>query len=142
MNRISFFVIDFLMGAFRSRFSLQLEIAALCHQLSLYRRAQRHPRDRLLWSVIARLWRGWRGALFIVRPRTVILWRRKRFRDYWSGLSRGDFCGRPAISLELRHLIRHMWQTNPTWGAPRIVAELQKLGMTSPSRQWKNTGRS
>ena len=29
MNRISFFVIDFLMGAFRSRLSLQLEIAAL-----------------------------------------------------------------------------------------------------------------
>lgn len=77
MNRISFFVIDFLMGAFRSRLSLQLEIAALHHQLSLYQRAQRRPAiassDRLLWSVLARLWRGWRGALFIVQPRTVIL---------------------------------------------------------------------
>lgn len=37
--------------------------------------------------------------------------------------------GRPAISLELRHLIRRMWQANPTWGSPRIVAELQKLGI-------------
>ena len=146
MNHISFFAIDFLMGAFRSRVSLQLEIAALHHQLSLYQRAQRRPAiassDRLLWSVLARLWRGWRGALFIVQPRTVILWQRKRFRDYWRRLSRGDCRGRPAISLELRHLIRRMWQANTTWGSPRIVAELQKLGLILPSRQWKNIGRS
>ena len=133
MNRVPSFVINFLMGAFRSRLSLQLEIAALRHQLSLYQRMQRRPAiassDRLLWSILARLWRGWRGALFFVRPRTVILWQRKRFRDYWRGLSRGDRSGRPAISLELRRLIRRMWQANPTWGSPRIVAELQKLGI-------------
>ena len=121
------------MGAFRSRLSLQLEIAALRHQLSLYQRAQRRPAiassDRLLWSVLARLWRGWRGALFFVQPRTVILWQRKRFRDYWRGLSRWDCRGRPAISLELRCLIRRMWQANPTWGSPRIVGELQMLGI-------------
>jgi putative transposase len=27
-------------------------------------------------------------------------------------------------------LIRDMWQANPTWGAPRIVGELGKLGIT------------
>ncbi len=121
------------MGAFRSRLSLQLEIAALRHQLSLYQQAPRRPiiasTDRMLWSILARLWRGWRGALFFVQPRTVILWQRKRFRDYWRGLSRGDCRGRPAISLELRRLIRRMWQANPTWGSPRIVGELQKLGI-------------
>jgi transposase InsO family protein len=133
MNRVPSFVINFLMGAFRSRLSLQLEIAALRHQLSLYQRAQRRPAiassDRLLWSILARLWRGWRGALFFVQPRTVILWQRKRFRDYWRGLSRWDCRGRPAISLELRCLIRRMWQANPTWGSPRIVGELQMLGI-------------
>ena len=133
MNCISFFAINFLMGAFRSRLSLQFENAALRHQLSLYQRAQQRPAiassDRLLWSVLARLWRGWRGALFFVQPRTVILWQQKRFRDYWRGLSRGDCRGRPAISLELRRLIRRMWQANPTWGSPRIVGELQKLGI-------------
>jgi len=133
MNCLSFFVINFLMGALRSRLSLQLEIAALRHQLSLYQRAQRRPAisssDRLLWSILARLWRSWRGALFIVQPRTVILWQRKRFRDYWRGLSRGDCRGRPVISLELRRLIRRMWQANPTWGSPRIVGELQMLGI-------------
>jgi hypothetical protein len=40
----------------------------------------------MLWSILARLWRGWRGALFFVQPRTVILWQRKRFREYWRGL--------------------------------------------------------
>ena len=133
MNLVPSFVINFLMGALRSRLSLQLEIAALRHQLSLYQRVQRRPAiassDRLLWSILARLWRRWRGALFFVQPRTVILWRRKRFRDSWRGLSRGDCRGRPAISLELRRLIRRMWQANPTWGSPRIVAELQKLGI-------------
>ena len=133
MNCLSFFVINFLMGALCSRLSLQLEIAALRHQLSLYQRVQRRPAiassDRLLWSVLARLWRNWRGAVFIVQPRTVILWQRKRFRDYWRGLSRADCRGRPAISQELRRLIRRMWQANPTWGSPRIVAELQMLGI-------------
>ena len=146
MNHISFFAIDFLMSAFRSRVSLQLEIAALHHQLSLYQRAQRRPAiassDRLLWSVLARLWRGWRGALFIVQPWTVILWQRKRFRDYWRRLSRGDCRGRPAISLELRHLIRRMWQANPTWGSPRMSPNFKSLGLILPSRQWKNIGRS
>ncbi len=133
MNCISSFVISFVMSAVRSRLSLQLEIAALHHQLSVYQRAQRRPAiassDRLLWSILARLWRGWRGALFFVQPRTVIQWQRQRFRDYWRGLSRWDCRGRPAISLELRRLIRRMWQANPTWSSPRIVGELQKLGI-------------
>ena len=133
MNRAPLFVIDFLMGAFRSRQSLQLEIAALRHQLSLYQQEHRRPAiapcDRLIWSLLARLWRGWRGALFFVRPRTVILWQRSRFRDYWRGLSCRNRRGRPAISPEVRSLIRRMWQANPTWGSPRIVGELQKLGI-------------
>ena len=33
------------------------------------------------------------------------------------------------MSRELRNLIRRMWQANPTWGSPRIVAELRKLGI-------------
>jgi transposase InsO family protein len=133
MNSVSSFVILFLMGTFRSRLSLQSENAALRHQLSAYRRAQRRPGiapgDRLLWSLLARLWHGWREALFFVQPRTVILWQRKRFRDHWRNLSRGHCLGRPSISPELRALIRRMWQANPTWGSPRIVGELQKLGI-------------
>ena len=146
MNCISFFAINFLMGAFRSRLSLQFENAALRHQLSLYQRAQQRPAiassDRLLWSVVARLWRGWRGALFFVQPRTVILWQRKRFRDYWRGLSRGDCRGRPAISLELRRLIRRMCR--PIRPGARLVLSVnfKSSGLRSLSRRWKNIGRS
>jgi hypothetical protein len=43
MNSVFSFMITFLMGAFRSRLSLQLEIAALRNQLSVYQRAQRRP---------------------------------------------------------------------------------------------------
>jgi len=133
MRSAASFVVSFLVGAFRSRLSLQSENAALRHQLSLYRRAQRRPviapSDRLLWSLLARLWPGWRGVLFFVQPRTVILWQRKRFRDYWRGLSHGSGRGRPTISPELRNLIRRMWHANPTWGSPRIVGELRMLGI-------------
>lgn len=133
MKSAASFVVCFLMGALRSRLSLQSENAALRHQLSLYRREQRRPviapGDRLLWSLLARLWRGWRGALFFVQPRTVILWQRKRFRDYWRQLSCVHGRGRPTISSELRSLIRRMWRANPTWGSPRIVGELQMLGI-------------
>ena len=37
--------------------------------------------------------------------------------------------GRPNISKEVRELIQDMWRANPTWGSPRIVGELQKLGI-------------
>ena len=61
--------------------------------------------------------------------RTVITWQRKRFRDHWRRLSQQSTPGRPAIIKEVRELIRAMWQANPTWGSPRIVGELRKLGL-------------
>lgn len=64
-----------------------------------------------------------------VQPRTVITWQRKRFRDYWRRLSQSGRPGRPSIAKEVRDLIRDMWQANPTWGSPRIVGELRKLGI-------------
>jgi transposase InsO family protein len=68
-------------------------------------------------------------VLAFVQPRTVIAWRRKRFRDHWWRLSQQGTPGRPAVAQEVRDLIRAMWQANPTWGSPRIVGELRKLGI-------------
>ena len=133
MTHILYFLLSFLTSTFRSRLSLQLEIAALRHQLSAYRLKGQRPRiahlDRLIWSVLAKFWSRWRNALFFAQPRTVALWQKKRFRDYWGALSQGGRPGRPKIAPELRQLIKRMWRTNPTWGSPRIVAELYKLGI-------------
>ena len=38
--------------------------------------------------------------------------------------------GRPAISKELRELIRRISAANPRWGSPRILGELRTLGIT------------
>jgi hypothetical protein len=67
-------------------------------------------------------------ALAIVRPDTVIRWHRAGFRLYWRWKSRHR-CGRPAVPLEIRRLIREMSIANSLWGAPRIHGELLKLGI-------------
>jgi len=118
---------------FRSRLALQVEVLALRHQLGVYQRAGRRPRlrpaDRVLWAWLSRAWSGWRGALVFVRPGTVISWQRRRFRDHWTRLSRQGKPGRPPVAKEIRDLIRQISGANPAWGSPRIVGELQKLGI-------------
>jgi putative transposase len=37
--------------------------------------------------------------------------------------------GRPVIAKKLRDLMRMMSLANPTWGSPRIIGELRKLGI-------------
>jgi hypothetical protein len=69
----------------------------------------------------------------MVKPETVIGWHRQGFRLYWRWKSRhGD--GRPAVSLEVRNLIRQMSDANPRWGAPRIHGELLKIGIEDWNR--------
>ena len=118
---------------FRARAALCLENLALRHQLAVYQQTVRRPRlrptDRLLWAWLSRLWSGWQGALAFVQPRTVIAWQRKRFRTHWRRLSQCGQLGRPPLAKEVRTLIQNMWRSNPTWGAPRIVGELHKLGI-------------
>ena len=120
---------------FRSRLSMQMEFIALRHQVSVYQqsvaRPKLRPSDRLLWVWLSRLWPGWQQALAFVQPRTVIAWQKKRFKDYWRRLSQSGKPGRPNISKEVRELIQDMWRANPTWGSPRIVGELHKLGITA-----------
>ena len=85
--------------------------------------------DRLFWAWVSRLWSCWQHALAFVQPRTVIVWQRQRFRDHWRQLNQQGTPGRPTIAKDVRDLIRTIWQTNPTWGAPRIVGELRKVGI-------------
>ena len=64
-----------------------------------------------------------------VQTRTVIAWQHKRFREHWTKLSKHGKPGRPAVSKEIRALIRKMSEDNVGWGSPRIVEELRKLGI-------------
>jgi putative transposase len=118
---------------FRSEASLRLENLALRHQLAMYKQTLHRPRlcpsARAFWSWLAQLWPGWQSTLAFVQPRTVIAWQRQRFREHWWRLSQRGKPGRPAIAKEVRELIRAMWQANSTWGSPRIVGELRKLGI-------------
>ena len=103
-------LLTFLMTLLRSRLALQLEIVALRHQVTIYQRSVSSPRlratDRLFWVWLSRLWSGWQHALAFVQPRTVITWQRQRFRDHWRRLSQRGKPGRPAVSTEVRELIR------------------------------------
>ncbi|MGY3618271.1 integrase core domain-containing protein [Bradyrhizobium sp. USDA 10063] len=122
-------VIDLL----RSRAMLEAEILMLRQQINVLRRA--NPKrlrfasiDRLILGGICRLVPKMYDTLAIVRPDTVIRWRRAGFRLCWRWRSR-RCCGRPTVSLEIRRLIREMSIVNPLWGAPRTHGELLKLGI-------------
>jgi putative transposase len=126
-------LLAFVADLFRSRASLCLENLALRHQLAVYQQTVHHPQvrpsDRLFWVCLARLWTGWQQVLAFVQPRTILAWRRRRFRDHWRDLSHQGKPGRPAMAKEVRQLIGDMWRANPTWGSPRIVGELRKVGI-------------
>ena len=145
-----------LRSAARSRAALHLEILALRHQVAVLTRSRPSQlrltaADRVLWAWLSQVWSGWRPALVLVKPETVLAWHRRGFRLFWTWKSRYR-TGRPAASPEVRALIRRMATANPLWGAPRIHGELQKLGIsvsqatvakymprrdTPPSQPWR-----
>jgi putative transposase len=77
----------------------------------------------------SRTWCGWRSALHIVTPDTVVGWHRRGFRLFWTWKSRRR-TGRPGVPPDVRAVIRQLSTANPLWGAPRIHGELQKLGIS------------
>ena len=118
----------------RTRAELEAEIFALRHQLAVLQRAApkrlRLTRaDRLVWVLLSRVWDGWRGAVQIVQPATVVSWHRRLFAWHWRRRSRPARLGRPPIAADGRALIRQMHRANPVWGAPRIHGKLLKLGI-------------
>ena len=123
----------------RSRRDLLLENLALRQQLTVLK--QKHPQPhfsapgRLFWVLLRLLWSGWKQALIVVQPETVVRWHHAGFKAYWAWLSRHHACpGRKRISPELRQLIFRMVAENPTWGAPRIHGQLIMLGFDVSER--------
>ena len=69
----------------RSRASLELELIALRHQVSVLRRQHKgrlwlFATDRLLWVWLYRIWPQVINAMVLVKPVTVVQWHRKGFR--------------------------------------------------------------
>jgi len=125
-------VLRSVIAGFRARRNLVLENLALRHQVLVLNRRGKSPTlrtsDRLFWATLSAIWSRWTKVLVIVQPQTVVRWHQARFRLYWRWRSRHRV-GRTPKDRELIDLIRRMWQANPTWGSPRIRAELAKLGL-------------
>jgi len=157
MLQASILLLSALVSSLKFRREWVLENFALRQQLAIYKRC--HPRpslqptDRLFWVWLAKIWTGWRSALLVVKPETVIGWHRKGFKLFWRKLSRQNAVGRPSVSSELIARIKQRAQANPLWGAPRIHGELLKLGIEvsertgsrllpkgrrPPSQTWRN----
>jgi putative transposase len=106
-----------LRGFAQSRSVLHLEVLALRHQLQVLdrsrsRRVRLAKPDRWLWVWLSQVWPGWRSALVMVEPATVIAWQRRGFRLFWTWKSRRR-TGRPTVPTAVRSLIRTMSETNP-----------------------------
>src|SRR6266851_5180629 len=133
----SYSLLGALGASLRTRTDLALENLALRQQLVLLRRSKR-PQfgrlDRLFWVWLSDQWPGWRDALHVVRPQTVIRWHRQGFRAFCTWKSRRGRVGRPRVISELAELVRTMALANPLWGSPRIHGELLKLGFELSQR--------
>lgn len=124
---------DLIHSVFRSRARLIVEIALLRHQLQIAKRkAPKRLRltnaDRLIFVWLYRLWPSLLASVIVIKPETVLSWRRAGFRAFWHWKSRSR-SGRPTISADIRKLIRQMSLDNHLWGAPRIHGELLELGI-------------
>jgi transposase InsO family protein len=117
---------------FRRRISLELEVIALRHQLSiLQRRRKLQPQitraDRFIWSWLYQAYPRAIHWMRLVKPETVIEWHRRGFLFYWR-----CHCKRAhapwKVKGQLRRLIIQMHNENAGWGAGRIQGELLKLG--------------
>jgi hypothetical protein len=122
---------------FRSRRQLLAENALLRQQLIVARRGLSRPQlttwDRVRIVLLARLSDGWRGALLLVQPDTVLRWHRMGFRLFWRIKSRRRQC-KPKLTAETVSLIKEMAAANRLWGAERIRGELLKLGIKVSKR--------
>jgi putative transposase len=133
MDCMIFILLRTLFSALRSHRALALENLALRHQLDVLQRNAKRSHlttgDRVLWTLLSRVWTDWRKPLTLVQPDTVVRWHRQGFRLYWKWKSRPKWPGRRSVPAEIRDLIRRMSRENPLWGAPRIHGELLKLGI-------------
>jgi len=122
-----------LASALGSRLDLVLEQLALSHQLMVMRRSRRRPQfsgaDRCFWILLSTFWDRWPKGLVIIKPATVLRWRRDGIWKCWRRGKGRRKPGGPPLNAELVSLIEQISRSNFLWGAPRIHSELLKLGL-------------
>src|SRR5271157_3126970 len=92
MSRTIGLYVSSILRCFLTRWSLLLEDLVLRQQLAIFKRKHPRPRlnllDKLLWILARRFWSGWKQALIVVSPETVVRWHRAGFALYWKTISR------------------------------------------------------
>ncbi|MEU4744734.1 integrase core domain-containing protein [Actinosynnema sp. NPDC023658] len=128
------------------------EILALRHQIMVLQRQLGDARPRFspadrafLAALLHRLpAQALRRLRLLVRPETVLRWRRDLLDRRHAARSRPKRPGRPRTIRSIRLLVLRLARENPTWGYRRIHGELLVLGIKiAASTVWqilKDTG--
>ncbi|MET8354188.1 helix-turn-helix domain-containing protein [Micromonospora sp. NPDC005206] len=123
-----------------------VEILALRHQITLLerqlgkQRPRLHPSDRaFLAALLHRLPADvLRRMPLLVRPDTVLRWRRDLLAHRHAARSRPKRPGRPRTVHSIRALVLRLARENPSWGYRRLHGELLVLGIkVAASTVWE-----
>ncbi len=123
--------LNLLLFGYAHRKMLVLTVAQR-NQIIVLKRSVKSPkikeRDRCLWMVLSKIWSEWKENLIIVKPDTVITWRRRKFKDYWRQLSKlKKKVGRPPITKEHIAFIKQISADHPDYSGVRIAGMLKEL---------------
>ena len=109
---------------FRSREELVAENMMLRQQLIVASRKVAQPRfrphERGLLVFLSSIVRGWRDAVLLVKPDTIVRWHREGFRLLWKRKSKSGTARPSPLTKETIELIARMSKENRLWGAERM----------------------
>jgi len=79
------------------------------------------------WSFLVKYHPNWRSFYSRFQPETLKKWRDKKFKRYWSRLSKKP--GRPKLKDNKFALIKQIIKDNPHFSAEKIVEMLKDIGV-------------
>jgi putative transposase len=80
---------------------------------------------------------GWKQALVILKPDTLLRWHRQDFRLFWKLKFKPKSIA-PKISPEIVALIKQMGAENQACGAEKIGVNYSNWALKSPKERSKN----